>query len=581
TTTLSLAAGGPLRMGSRLRPAALLGGVGTFFDQLAAMASVVSTTFTNQPSSANRLVELLDPDTGDLKASGSSDGLLSTLVPRASLADAIRRLFSAYSEAGKVDGNRQPDAPPVNVALVGLGVSADWSAEHTVMVRRPDGTTQSGGSAEAYTRPSGGSSAPAAPGPTLTSVAPAVGPTTGTHTVTITGTNLFDTSAVTFGAQPAVTFVANSDTQVVAEVPAAAAGTVDVTVTTPGGQRTLVGAYSYVAAPTISSLSSSAGPTIGGNTITITGTNLTGVTGVTFGSTSATNVTVVSATVVSATVPAGAVGAVMVKLSKSGVESNGLSYTYAPMPDTTSVSPGQGVAAGGTTVTITGSNLTGATSVTFGTVPATGFTVVSPTQIVAIAPAGTGTVGVTVATPIGSVTLGGVYTYIPAPSLTALSPSSGTIVGGTTVTITGLNLTGATSVTFGTTSAASFTVVSATQLSVIVPAGAPNAPVDVTVTTPGGTSNAMAYTYLMPPQIHTMSVFAGPTSGGNPITITGLNLGPAASVTFGGVPGEVVSSTASQVVVIAPAGAAGPVMLTVTSAAGSATSAYTYVTPGP
>ncbi|WP_033408949.1 Ig-like domain-containing protein [Rudaea cellulosilytica] len=72
-------------------------------------------------------------------------------------------------------------------------------------------------------------------------------------------------------------------------------------------------------------------------------------------------------------------------------------------PTVTAVSPPNGPTAGGTVVTITGANFTGATAVRFGATPATTFTVNLPTQITATAPAGSsGTVDVTVTTPSGT-----------------------------------------------------------------------------------------------------------------------------------------------------------------------------------
>lgn len=75
----------------------------------------------------------------------------------------------------------------------------------------------------------------------------------------------------------------------------------------------------------------------------------------------------------------------------------------------------------------------------------------------------------------------------PAPSLEAVTPRNGAASGGTTVTIAGHALTGATSVHFGA-AAASFSVLSGEQITAQSPPGAPSSTVDVTVTTPGGTS---------------------------------------------------------------------------------------------
>ena len=101
---------------------------------------------------------------------------------------------------------------------------------------------------------------------------------------------------------------------------------------------------------------------------------------------------------------------------------------------------------------ITGTNLTAASEVKFGSAKATGVKVESATEVKAESPAGTGTVDVTVTTPGGTSTpsLGDQFTYIvPAPTVTKVAPTSGPAAGGTAVTITGTNLTGASEVKFG------------------------------------------------------------------------------------------------------------------------------------
>jgi hypothetical protein len=88
-------------------------------------------------------------------------------------------------------------------------------------------------------------------------------------------------------------------------------------------------------------------------------------------------------------------------------------------PAVTAISPASGPQAGGTRVTITGARFTGATAVYFGTVPATGFTVNSATQVTATAPAaaGPGSVNVAVTTPDGTSPAAAAsrYTYRPVP----------------------------------------------------------------------------------------------------------------------------------------------------------------------
>ncbi len=176
-------------------------------------------------------------------------------------------------------------------------------------------------------------------------------------------------------------------------------------------------------------------------------------------------------------------------------------YYATTAPSVTSISPTAGPVTGGTAVTITGTNLTGANAVDFGATAATSFTVVSSTEVTTVSPAeAAGTVDVTVTTPLGTSATSAAdqFTYEGAPTVTSISPTAGPVAGGTAVTITGTNLTGATSVAFRTTAATSFTVVSSTEVTAVSPARAAGT-VDVTVTTPVGTSATSAadqFTYM-------------------------------------------------------------------------------------
>jgi subtilisin-like proprotein convertase family protein len=99
---------------------------------------------------------------------------------------------------------------------------------------------------------------------------------------------------------------------------------------------------------------------------------------------------------------------------------------------------------GGTQVIISGTNLTGATAVTFGGIPATAFTVNSATTITATVPAGAVSGPISVTTPNGTASSTANYAVSPPPSIASFTPSGGAV--GTSVAITGANLTGATAV---------------------------------------------------------------------------------------------------------------------------------------
>ncbi|KDQ70509.1 IPT/TIG domain-containing protein [Streptomyces halstedii] len=241
------------------------------------------------------------------------------------------------------------------------------------------------------------------------------------------------------------------------------------------------------------------------------------------------------------------------------------------------ISPNQGSTGGGTLVTITGTNLSGTTAVTFGTKPASGITNVSPTQVTAVSPSGAGTVGVTVTTP-GGTSNPVPFFYVGAPFKSSVGPVSGPLAGGNTVTVNGVGLATATGVSFGANTATP-TVVSDTQLTVVVPAGAAAGPVGVSVTTAGGTNNGLSYTYVDVPTVTTVAPASGPASGGTGVTITGTNLDTVESVTFDGNPAPFSVVNATTVSAVTPPGSAGTVDVVVTNAAGSATAAdaYTYV----
>ena len=134
-----------------------------------------------------------------------------------------------------------------------------------------------------------------------------------------------------------------------------------------------------------------------------------------------------------------------------------------------------------------------------------------------------------------------IYNTLPTstpPTITSITPASGLLSGGSTITITGTNLTGATAVDFGTTAATSFTVVSNTEITAVVPATSTPGLTDVTITTPEGTSianaptagylyvTASAYTPLTPYRICD-------TRANNPSNLSGLDLTQCEGKTLG------------------------------------------------
>jgi hypothetical protein len=370
-----------------------------------------------------------------------------------------------------------------------------------------------------------GQAAKAADAPTVTSVSPSRGIDRGGTRVTITGTGFTNATEVDFdSADPDFIFTVVSDTEITATTASHADGTVDVTVVTPDGTSAVTPAdqFTFLPGTEVTGISPASGPTVGGNTITITGTGFTGATAVLFQQDAnftsyITNAsfTLDSDTQITATVPpapGNVTGSALIGVFTplGNDPSSPPTYYHYVGPTVTRVSNNFGLVTGGTTVSITGTGFATGATVQFGSTPAPSVTVLSSTSLKAVTPPGSpGVVDVTVTTPDSTspVVNADKFTYVALPTVTGVSPAAGLTTGGNTVTITGtgfhniFGFPGVTTVDFGSVPAPSFTVDSDTQLTATVPAGSAGT-VDVTLLTWLGaitaTSAADQYTYQIP-----------------------------------------------------------------------------------
>jgi hypothetical protein len=247
--------------------------------------------------------------------------------------------------------------------------------------------------------------------------------------------------------------------------------------------------------PSITSFTPSSGPV--GTSVTITGTDFTGVTNVTFNGTAATSYTVDSAMQIRATVPTGATTGKISITNASGTGMSATDFIVNVPPTITEFTPGSGPV--GTSVTITGMNFTGVTNVAFNGTAAMSYTVGTATQIRATVPseATTGKISVTNADGTGLSATD--FVVILPPTITSFSPASGPV--GTEVTITGTNFNGTTSVTFNGTTA-TFTVDSDMQIRANVPTGVPQGGSKIGVSNSAGSAlSTTDFTVTDPPQI--------------------------------------------------------------------------------
>ena len=237
------------------------------------------------------------------------------------------------------------------------------------------------------------------------------------------------------------------------------------------------------------------------------------------------------------------------------------------VPTVTGISPNSGPMNGGNTVTITGSGFTGATAVNFfnygvseaegsQSASATNVKVISDAMITVTAPpvppavqfaqqdgGGAAMVDVTVTNPAGTSaylhsSTTQIYFYVEPPAVTSISPASG--LSGDTVTISGsgfsngINDANVNAVMFGSTPAISFTYVNDGEITAIAPSQATGT-VDVTVTTPGGTSATSKgdrFFFGSLPVITSITPNYGPLNGGNTVTISGSGFTGTTAVNF-------------------------------------------------
>ncbi len=314
-------------------------------------------------------------------------------------------------------------------------------------------------------------------------------------------------------------FTFNSSTQIIAWVGSGSTGR--ITVTTSFGTAESSDYFTVIPAPTITSFSPASGTS--GTQVTINGTNFTEDTSVQFSGTEAASVVVNSGSKIVAIVGGGSTGKITVT-TPGGTAESSTDFTHSDPPAVISFTPASGGT--GIEVTITGTNLAGATKVQFGGTEAADFDINSGSEIVAIV--GDGSTGVvTVTTPGGTAVSSSEFTHNSLPSITSFTPASGGT--GSEITIRGTNFIGVTEVRFGDVNTP-FNFVSSTEITAFIGAGATGV---VRVTTPTGTAESSTdFTFIPAPTITSFSPDSGPS--GTLVTITGTNFTGATSVKFGG-----------------------------------------------
>jgi hypothetical protein len=394
-------------------------------------------------------------------------------------------------------------------------------------------------------------------GPFVTNFSPNVG--SANTTVTVGGTHFAGVTNVSFNGKPGTSLVVALDYSLTVNAPN---GVTTGPLTLIGTNGSYTTTSNFFVPPLISGFSPAAGRT--GTNVLVMGSNFLGTTAVFFGTTSATDFSVLSNNAVRVAVPNGAQTGKLTLMAPAG--SFLTTSNFVIQPTIFGFSPGFGPA--GTSVTITGANFNvGTPSVKFGGVPAATPTGVTFSQLTAVVPSGATSGPVTLTTTDGSFTTANLF-YLPA-NITTFTPTNS--ASGTRVKITGVNFTNASAVTFNGT-AASFVVTNNTTIGATVPAGFSTGP--ISVTTPAGTTNSSGLFYAAP----VITSFS-PTHGlpGTNVVINGSNLLGTSLVKFNGTNASFTAPTNNtSLVAVVPNGAqTGPI--TIVTPAGTNTSASNFV----
>ena len=422
-----------------------------------------------------------------------------------------------------------------------------------------------------------GAPPPAHAAPVLLSMEPASGPV-GTRIV-LAGTGLAQVDTVRLGLAPAP-FEPTAEAQLTVAVPPGAVSG-PVTVYSPGGGEAVSPPFVVTAPeasgpqvdavfptrphgpappPALVAADTVLAPIPGQTPLTLMGKSFTGTVQVAFNGVPAPFM-VLSDTRIDTWVPPGASGPIAVTSVTGQTSLIAIVLSAGPpaAPTLTGIQPPAGPP--GALVILAGSDLQGATAVTFGGVAAA-FKVISPLRVDAIVPAGAVTGALAVTTPDGAVTAA--FTVQPppppVPAVLAMQPAQG--VEGAQVLLTGTRLEAVTGVFFGALPAAfNYT---AAGLSAVVPRGAPTGP--LTLAYPGGALTTGIFTVTFAaPALTALAPASGPV--GCPVDVTGEHFENVLQVLFGDVAVPLVTVLA-------------PTRLKVQVPAGARTGAVTLVTRG-
>ena len=365
----------------------------------------------------------------------------------------------------------------------------------------------------------------------ITSLSSTTGSSVGGSTITITGSNFVFIEGVNFGAKACTNVLLLDSSHLTCTVPRSDVGSATVSVVVYGkANRSASIPYTYVQVdPSITSFSPTAGALAAGTTINLIGAGFDFDSTVSIDGAACTSPVLASSTSLSCVLPARPAGSYSVVVTNyDGTSSTSVGlYTYQAAPTISGVSPAFGTTAGSTTLTIIGTGFLAGATVSIGGTPCSVTLVTPPNSISCLTlPKAAGIFDVKVTNlDLQQAAASSAFAYTFPPTPASVSPTSGALLGGTTITIYGSGFVTGATVSVGGSICTSPTVLNSSIMTCVTPGPKVAGAYSVVVTNPSTLTGTLiaGYTYQPAPSLTSVSPNAGSLTGGTSVTLTGSN----------------------------------------------------------
>lgn len=425
--------------------------------------------------------------------------------------------------------------------------------------------------------------------PTITSISPSILPTSGGETLTLNGSNFQNGATVEIDGLPCTSYTLVSSTQATCIIPSITAGSNTITFLNTNGTNTSFTVTSKTPLSLGALSPNNYGPISGGKQITVPVSSFPqatlstpytlGIGGIDCSTTPAISCSfgTCSGNFTCDSTPALSAGTydVTVRDADGFITTITNAFIVDFVPIVSSVSTSVGPTAGGTTLTINGSEFQAGATVQVNSATCNTVNVVSANQITCTTGAGSPSTGnVMVTNPNGyfGISPSNFY-YEDTPTVTSVSTSTGDVGGNSEVTVTGTNFAPGATVSIGGTNCLNSTYLNGTSIKCDKTPATAAGTYEVRVTNPGGTTNALASAFTFNTSSPTLSSFSPTkisTAGAENLTITGTNFVSAPTVSIAGSPCTGVTYVnATTITCTTPALGAGAKKIIVTNPDGS------------